>query len=332
MSVAATTAPSPGWYPDPTDPDAHLRWWDGSQWTAYTTDVPQPEPETPHPFSDIVVDLAPADEEHDDEDLLGEEVDPADAEPEPMEFSWADPEDRFEATVGDEDPAEADFVFRARALRAEPAHAIEIPSIPAYESPLATISSPVSVRVEVPVRVELPPEPVAAPLPAPPAPPAPAAPSRRRLALAGTGAVVAVAATAAIATNILSGDDTPKAAAAAPAGAALSTAGKECLREWNTTASASASQLRVTLGQFEGAFARIGRVAPLPGTVMAPDSCALSVYDPSTDTHAIFVSGVKDTVGYVDVTAYPRAESYGWPRSLRDANVTIRSDGSIRGL
>ena len=32
--IAAT--PPPGWHPDPWDPDHHLRWWDGTEWTGYT--------------------------------------------------------------------------------------------------------------------------------------------------------------------------------------------------------------------------------------------------------------------------------------------------------
>jgi hypothetical protein len=327
MSVAATTAPAAGWYPDPTEPERLLRWWDGNAWSAYTTDVPQPEPEpeTPQPFANVVVDLAPGDEVPDAE---------------PIEFSWSDPEDLFEVTVAEYEPDPVDeatlaeaFTFRARPTEATEAPAIEIPSLPVYESPLETIASPLSVRVEVPVRIEPPapvgPQTAAAPAPAVPAPPAPA-PGRRRLAVAGTGAVVAVAAAAALLTNVLSGDDSAgRASTAAPA---LTATDKGCLRVWNTTASPSAGQLRVTVGQFEGALARVSQVAPLPGTVMAPNSCALTVYDPATDTHAIFVAGVKDQIGYIDVTSYPRAERYGWPKTTGDANVTIRPDGSIRAL
>jgi len=76
----------------------------------------------------------------------------------------------------------------------------------------------------------------------------------------------------------------------------------------------------------------VRRVSPLPGTLMAPDSCALTVYEPSSDTHATFVAGVEDQLGYLDVTSYPRAESYGWPKTSREANVTIREDGSLRAL
>ncbi len=40
MTVQSAPAP-PGWYPDPYSP-AHLRWWDGRNWSAYTTVRPQP--------------------------------------------------------------------------------------------------------------------------------------------------------------------------------------------------------------------------------------------------------------------------------------------------
>jgi hypothetical protein len=358
MSVAATTAPAQGWYPDPHD-SAQLRWWDGSGWTAYTTDVPQAEPEPqaePHPFTDIIVDLAESDDDlpEDAGPLDDEELDVADAEAEPIDFSWADPEERFEVTVPEWEPEPSGFAFRARALpqadvavatrpEPEPVAVVEVPAVPVYESPLATIASPIPVRIEVPVRVEVPVEvPVAEPVreteatPEPheaealPAPAVPVRPNRRRIALAGTGAVVAVAAAAAGIANIAGGDGKPSKAAAAPAG--LSAPAKRCLKEWNTAATGSAAQLRVTVGQFEGALARVAPVKPLPNTVMAADSCALTVYDPSLDTHAIFVSGVEDTIGYVDVTSYPRASTYGWPKNEGQTNVAIRPDGSIRGL
>lgn len=342
MSVAATTAPSPGWYPDPSEPERHLRWWDGGGWTSYVTDVPQPdpEPELPHAFADIVADLAPA-----DADLFDDALDD-----EPIEFSWSDPEDLFEVTVAEpsptvEDARPAGFTFRARPVQEPVLRAVaelEIPSLPVYESPLNTISSPLTQRVQVPVRIEPPPQPArvvvepTAPEPEPAAtaaePPSPAAaPARRRRgALTGTGAIAAVAATAALLTNVLSADHA-KAPAKAPA-AALSAADRDCLQLWNTTASASAAQLRVTLGQFSGALAHVGQVAPLSGTMMQPNSCALTVNDPGTGTRAIFIAGLKDEVGYIDATSYPRAKVYGWPKTTRDANVAIRSDGAIEGL
>ena len=328
MSAAtATSAPAPGWYPDPRGGEDCLRWWDGAAWSTFTTDPPEPEPEPepPHRFSDFVADTR-ADEEVpvDDEGLYDFE---------PIEFSWSDPADLFEVTVSE--PEDGPFAFRARPLepRAEAAHApdpgLEIPALPVYESPLATITSPVSKRVEVPVRVDIPPPAPALPA-APPAVP-PAAAPRRRTALAGTGAVVALAATAAMITNVLGGHDTSTHRKAAAAGTALTSAERGCLKEWNTTASGGAAQLRVTLGQFEGALAKVGPVAPLAGTTMAPDSCALTVYDPGSDTRAVFVSGVKDQVGYLDVTTYPRAvKQYVAPQNARQANVSIRPDGSLR--
>lgn len=31
-----SSAPPPGWHPDPADPGASQRWWDGTQWTEHT--------------------------------------------------------------------------------------------------------------------------------------------------------------------------------------------------------------------------------------------------------------------------------------------------------
>jgi hypothetical protein len=328
MSVAAT-APAPGWYPDPTEPGDHLRWWDGSTWTGYTTDLPRPEPEARHPFADIIVDIAPIDEVP-GEDFDDEASDPGDAESEPLDFAWAASELAPREERGT-------FALQARPLEAEAAPAaahaaVEVPALPAYESPLAVTASPVTVRVEVPVRLD--PLPGAEPEPTEgePSPEATPGLSRRRVALAGTGAVVLVAAAAAGLTNLLVSHDGRPAGKGTPAFAAISAADKSCLKEWNTTVGGGAAQLRVTLGQFEGALARVGRVSPLPGTIMAPDSCALTVYDPATDTHAVFVAGVKGQDGYLDVTSYPRAKTYGWPQTASRANVTIGPDGSIRAL
>ena len=305
MSAAtATSAPAPGWYPDPHGAEAHLRWWDGATWTNFTTDPPEPEPEPapPHLFADIVVD-ARADEEVpvDDEGL---------DDFEPIEFSWSDPADLFEVTVSE--PEDGPFAFRARPLergraaRPEPggrgpgAARLRVADGHDRLARLGARGGPGPHRHPAAGRRR----------PAAPRPPAPpAAAPRRRIALAGTGAVIAVAATAAIVTNLLDGRRHAAHRKAAAAGTALSVAERSCLKEWNTTASGGAAQLRVTLGQFEGALAKVGRVAPLPGTVMAPDSCALTVYDPGSDTRAVFVSGVKDQVGYLDVTSYPRAVS-----------------------
>jgi hypothetical protein len=35
MTTNTTTAP-PGWHPDPSNPGAALRWWDGAAWTTHT--------------------------------------------------------------------------------------------------------------------------------------------------------------------------------------------------------------------------------------------------------------------------------------------------------
>ena len=263
-------------------------------------------------------------------------------------------------------PTPASFVFRARPLTAaaspEPV-APEVVTVPVYESPLDVIKSPLPVGAPVMAAVELPASPMApveaepvvepaaeteAPTEAaveapetetePEAQPTaeaealPAVPGSKlpvpRRALVGSAGVVVAAAAAAGISNLISDDPQP----AAPAGAAISAADRECLKEWNTTVGGSAAQLRVTLGQFSGALAKVQRVAPLPGTLMAADSCALTVYDPGTETNAIFVSGVKDQVGYIDVTSYPRAKRYGWPQSEKEANVTIREDGTISAL
>jgi hypothetical protein len=36
IEAAASALPPPGWHPDPWDPVAHWRWWDGQQWTGHT--------------------------------------------------------------------------------------------------------------------------------------------------------------------------------------------------------------------------------------------------------------------------------------------------------
>jgi hypothetical protein len=73
-------------------------------------------------------------------------------------------------------------------------------------------------------------------------------------------------------------------------------------------------------------------VPAIPGTLMAPNSCALAIYEPDTETHLILVSGVKDRVGYVDATTYPRSEQLGWPKTEGEANVTIQPDGTVRAI
>ena len=143
----------------------------------------------------------------------------------------------------------------------------------------------------------------------------------------GLTLLVAAGAAAGV-TLALTGDDpapAPKAATAKPPD-------PECLRLWNTTDTADAADLRVTVGQFSDAYARVSRVAPLPGTVMQPNSCALTLYQPDTDTHLIAIAGVQDEIGYIDATTYPRAAQLGWPRTARDANVEVQPDGTLRAL
>ncbi len=349
MTVAATNAPAPGWYPDPHG-FASLRWWDGYAWTEFATPLPEAEPVV-EPEPDPVTEAPPF-----------TATVAQTAEPDPVvqvihhrpPQEAAAPEPAAEADEDVEVPvaAPAPFTFRARpglvdeVMEPDPEPVVET-ALPVYESPLLVIASPVAPALEAPEAVVAP---AAVPAPEPDAltspPPVPGVvqddppqdkPSKRsrrpgRKAAAGTAAVVVAAAGAAAATNVLNRDDgavkplKDEANAAAPAAAA----DKTCLKEWNTTASGDAAQLRVTLGQFEGALARVERVALLPGTLMQPDSCGLTVYDPSSDTHAVFVAGVKNQLGYLDVTAYPRSARYGWPRSASEANVTIRPDGSIR--
>lgn len=43
MTIPTSGAPVAAWYADPQDP-SQLRWWDGTQWTAHTTPVPQAAP------------------------------------------------------------------------------------------------------------------------------------------------------------------------------------------------------------------------------------------------------------------------------------------------
>jgi hypothetical protein len=38
----STTTPVPGWYPDPGNASS-LRWWDGAQWSPYTSSPPVPD-------------------------------------------------------------------------------------------------------------------------------------------------------------------------------------------------------------------------------------------------------------------------------------------------
>jgi hypothetical protein len=156
--------------------------------------------------------------------------------------------------------------------------------------------------------------------------PAPERPRRRIPAGLLYGlAALAVAGTAVVATLVLTADDEKPAKKTAVAAADPS-----CVRLWNTTDTRDAADLRVTVGQFEDAYARVKRVDPIPGTIMAANSCALAIFEPGTETHMILVSGVKDKAGYVDATTYPRAVQLGWPTTQSQANVEIQPDGTLR--
>jgi hypothetical protein len=154
------------------------------------------------------------------------------------------------------------------------------------------------------------------------------APSRLRVA-AGVVAIAAVGAGALV--LALGGSSDPQAQRAART-SAVAAGDRACLTVWNQGESTDAAPLRVTLGQFAGAPAKVSRVAPLPGTLMQPDSCALTVFDPGTGAHAIFVAGVRDRDGYLDVTSYPRASQYGWPKTRAQGNVTIQPDGTLEAI
>jgi hypothetical protein len=268
MSVATTTGPARGWYPDPKQPAA-LRWWDGSRWTGHRTAAREAAAGV----------LAAAESEPDTRRGTNE---------------------AFRAALES-----------ARATRAGSGSAPAVEPEPEPEPEIvATVVEP-------------------APAPEPPAA-AEAAPRRGRRKLAGAVAVLAVA--GAGAALLATGGASAPAGKAAARSAAVAAADLECVKAWNQAESTDAAQLRVTLGQFAGAPARISRVAPLPGTLMQPNACALSVYDPGTGTHAIFVAGVKDQPGYLDVTTYPRAAKYGWPQTARQGNVQIQPDGTLRAV
>src|ERR1044072_3577855 len=48
MTVAATSGPSQGWYPDPHD-SSMLRWWNGTGWTEFTATLPPAAPAVQEP-------------------------------------------------------------------------------------------------------------------------------------------------------------------------------------------------------------------------------------------------------------------------------------------
>ena len=282
------TAPSPGWYPHPDAP-ASLRWWDGSGWTDFVTELPPVAAAAEVPAAEVPAAEAPVAEVPAAEVPAAEA--PAEPEPEP------EPAPVEPLRLAPEPPAP------------EPAPA---PVLPLPSAPPADPLPPAAAAVATP--------------PSAPVPP-PAARRRRGPLVAGAAVVAAAGVAAALA---LTGGDAAKDSARHGGRPALDRA---CLRLWNGTDTPEAGALRDTARQFRGgAFARVVRVAPLPGTLMQPGSCAFEAYDPETDTHMIAVAGVKDQVGYLDVTAYPRASAYGWPTSKSQSNVRVAVDGGLRAI
>ncbi|MEA2169859.1 MAG: hypothetical protein QOF76_3159 [Solirubrobacteraceae bacterium] len=355
MSVATTTGPNPGWYPDPHSP-AQLRWWNGAGWTESTQELPRGAASAPTPAPEPVAhEPAFFASTRDPELAFVASTLETQHVPRPAAFDTSFVRDATtfvlelpEEDLGPAGPPPVRFSFRSRAAQDL---ADELESL-LYVSPLAATKSPLrdaeaqpaAKTVEEPVveddedfevvdaeLVDDADEPVAAA-----APPRWAEAGERlgidltQLRRPGrkTAIVAVAAASAALLTNVLhSGSDHPTAAKAKPA---VALAAKDCLKLWNTADSAAASSQRITLGQFAGALARVGHVDPLAGTLMQPDSCGLTVYQPGTDTSAVFVAGVKDQVGYLDVTAYPRAaKQYGWPKTPAQANVSIQADGTL---
>jgi hypothetical protein len=164
--------------------------------------------------------------------------------------------------------------------------------------------------------------------------PAPASPSRRRRAVVGAAATLVAAGAGIGGTLAVLGHGSAQGQREADRAArrAIPAVDMACVRQWNQTTTVEAAQLRVTLGQFSGALARVQRVAPLGGTLVKDNSCALTVYDPGNDAHAIFLAGVQGSDDFMDVTSYPRATKYGWPKGEAEANVSVEPDGSIRAI
>ncbi len=50
-AATAVSLPKPDWHPDPWNPTAQLRWWDGAGWTGWTAPKPPDEPPNEPPGS-----------------------------------------------------------------------------------------------------------------------------------------------------------------------------------------------------------------------------------------------------------------------------------------
>jgi hypothetical protein len=192
----------------------------------------------------------------------------------------------------------------------------------------AAIEAAAAAPVPSPATPEPPPT-VTATEPSPTATDDAAAPAKRRRPAVKAAAVVAAAAVGAGGAWFapVGGHHAAPTAAKTPA---LTAAERACVGAWNTSTAEDAADLRVTLGQFAGAAARVSRVKPLPGTLMQANACALAVYDRKNSTQAMFVNGVQGHDGWLDITAYPRAATYGWPATAADGNVVVRTDGTLR--
>jgi Protein of unknown function (DUF2510) len=302
------TAPNPGWYPHPDDPHS-LRWWDGTAWTDFVAPRIPPAAVAAEPpvaeSSAVEAPGAPAE---------GTEGVPPEAAP-AAEPPAAEPAAAPVAAEAPAAPAAEPAAPAAEAPAPDPGRVTPLPVAPPPVQPLEP--GPLAPVTPLPVRQDEP-EPVG--------PPPAARRSRRGPVVAGLAVLAAAGVAAAL---LLSGDSSPK-GVAKHGGPPV--ADRVCLRVWNGTDTADAVNLRRQAGQFNGSYARLVRVAPIPGTLMQPGSCALEAYQPETDTHLIAVAGVKDQLGYLDVTAYPRAASLGWPTSAKQANVRISADGSLRAI
>jgi hypothetical protein len=327
--VSEPLSPSPGWYPDP-EGGSHLRWWGGSAWTDFVAELPaaavsaapEPEPEPePEPAPVVALPTREPVPEPEEEPLPPAAavpvVDPApepEPEPEPLPPAAAVP---IVEPEPEPEPLPAPATAAAVAAR-EPELATEPPPAPQPElewEPLPWAAGPGS--------------PVEAPAPAASVAAVPAAPARRgpRPLVLGLAALV-VAGAAVAGTLALTGSDDSGSASLSQA----PSADRECLQVWNGTQTPQAADLRAAVASFEPTHARVARVEPLPGTLMQPGSCALTLYQADTGEHMTLIAGVKDQIGYIDATTYPRAAQLGWPQSKGQANVRVTRQGTIRAL